>query len=83
MWLVIILVLLFGADFSLILIAIIVVGNSMSGFMFLELFFVGVLLLMMLNSSTFERRGSYIYLAYFSLVIGFALVSGIDMNGAE
>jgi len=80
--LVAVLVFLFGVDFSLILVIIMVIGNSVSGFMFLELFFVGVLLLIIFNSSTFERGRSYVYLAYFSLVIGFALVSGMDMNGA-
>jgi hypothetical protein len=83
LWLVVLLVFMFGLDFSLILILIIIVGNSISGFIFLELFFVGVLLLIVFNSSTFERRRSYVYLAYFSLVVRFALVSGIEISSAR
>lgn len=79
-WVIFILTYLFGLDFSLIVVIIIVVGNSLSGFIFLELFFVGVLLLMIYNSATFERSGSYVYLAFFSLVIGFVIVGYIDMS---
>lgn len=79
-WVISILVYLFGFDFSLIVVFIMVVGNSLSGFIFLELFFVGVLLLIIYNSSTFERSGSYVYLAFFSLVIGFVVVGYVDIS---
>lgn len=81
-WVILTLVLFFGWDFSLIVLFIVIARNSTLGFIYLELFFVGVLLVMMYSSSTYERSGSYIYLSYFSLVIGFVLVSVFDMNVA-
>lgn len=79
-WVISVLIYLFRFDFSVIVVIIMVVGNSLSGFIFLELFFVGVLIFIMYNSSTFERSGSYIYLAFFSLVIGFVIVCYVDIN---
>jgi len=76
-----VLVLLYGSDISvLIFVLLMILGNSIGGFIVLELFFVAVLLALFLSSSTYERSGASLYLGYFSLAVGFMLVALFDIN---
>jgi len=74
------LVILFGMDISvLFILAIMVLGNRVAGFMFMELIFVVVLACVWVTSSTYERRGAVSYLWFFSLLVGFIMISSFDM----
>lgn len=76
-----ILQLIVGYDISVfILIIIIILGCQVSSFAFLELFFCVVLIMLLFNSSTFERSGSVQYLLYFSLVVRFVLIGNFDIS---
>jgi len=76
-----VLVLLYRIDVSVfIFIILMVLGNTIGGFIVLELFFVVVLLALFLSSSTYERSGASLYLGYFSLAIGFMLVMVFELN---
>lgn len=77
----IVLSLLYRLDVSfLILMMLMVIRNTLSGFIVFELFFVIVLAALFLSSSTYERSGAIIYLGYFSLVVGCGLVTIFDMH---
>lgn len=70
-----------GFDLSVMIIFIIMIlGCSIGSFALLELFFCIVLIILILNSSTFERSGSIQYLLYFSLVVGFTLIGNFDIH---
>lgn len=83
-WLVLIVILIFGADLSAVfLIIMIVVGNGLLRFIFMELMFIVVLFTVWLASATYERSGALSYLWFFSLLIGFMMISMFDLNGAS
>lgn len=80
LWLIVLLVIYFSFDISILMILLLLSCRySVIGFMMLELYFL-IILLYMVNSSTFERFGAEWYLRYFSIVVGFIFVVLLDIN---
>lgn len=78
---ILVVVLLFRFDVSIVLLLFIVAsGNGIFSFILLELFFLSIICLLIYIGSTFERLRASLYLGFFSLVIGFLLISHIGFE---